>query len=191
MRMFKVKIREATMGVDKLQKEFDEKMQGGMFGFGMNFDKIPVDEEFAAEIRGDIRKLTKDLKQLELEQKNEKLRVDKELKSKFDLSELEAIEKGILDKSEEQINKCVKRMAEKVELTVQIQKVDKQIKNLHAYVKNKFQMVEENDDAILSKRPLMGGFSCASCEKKITNGTGVANPEFVQWNKMPQKEMLA
>lgn len=69
--------------------------------------------------------------------------------------------------------------------------MDKQIKNLHAYVKNKFQMVEENDDAILSKRPLMGGFSCASCEKKITNGFGTANPEFVQWNKLPQKEHLA
>jgi len=29
-------------------------------------------------------------------------------------------------------------------------------------------MVEENDDAILSKKPL-GGFSCASCEKGIKN----------------------
>jgi len=101
MRMFKVKIRESTMGVEKLQKEFSEKMQGGMFGFGMGSDKVPVDEEFAAEIRGDLRKLTKDLKQLSLEMKDEKLRVDKEFKTKFDLSELEAIERGILDKSED------------------------------------------------------------------------------------------
>jgi len=120
MRMFKVKIRESAMGVEKIQKEVNEKLNGGMFGFGMGFEAPKIDEEFASEIRGDIRKLNKELKQLEHEMKDEKLRVEKELKAKFDKSELEAIEQGILTKSEEQISKCVKRMAEKVELTVQI-----------------------------------------------------------------------
>ena len=34
-------------------------------------------------------------------------------------------------------------------------------------------MQEENDDAMLSKKPL-GGYSCASCEKKLVNISGMA-----------------
>lgn len=58
----------------------------------------------------------------------------------------------------------LKRLAEKEELKTVVKHFDKLIKNLHVYIKNKFSMVEENDDAILTKKPL-GGYSCASCEK--------------------------
>ena len=58
----------------------------------------------------------------------------------------------------------LKRLAEKEELKTVVKHFDKLIKNLHVYIKNKFSMVEENDDAILTKKSL-GGYSCASCEK--------------------------
>ncbi len=50
-------------------------------------------------------------------------------------------------------------------------------------MKSKFSIVEDNDDAMLSKRPL-GGFSCASCEKGLKNISGYAS-DFQNWNKMP------
>lgn len=69
---------------------------------------------------------------------------------------------------------------------------DKLIKNLHTYIKNKFSMVEDNDDAILSKKPL-GGFSCVSCDKQIKNMShlGSNTGDFNTWNRMPQREPIA
>jgi len=54
-------------------------------------------------------------------------------------------------------------------------------------VKNKFSVVEESDEAMLSKKPL-GGYSCASCEKQIRNLSLQPNSskdEYNIWNKMP------
>ena len=45
---------------------------------------------------------------------------------------------------------------------------DKLIMNLHSYMKNKFMMFEDADDAILSKKPLTG-FKCGSCERTLKN----------------------
>jgi hypothetical protein len=43
-------------------------------------------------------------------------------------------------------------MAEKEELKILAQHFDKIIKNLHSFIKNKFSLVEDNDDAMLSKK---------------------------------------
>ena len=61
------------------------------------------------------------------------------------------------------------------------------IKNLHQYVKNKFSIAEEADEAMLSKKPL-GGYSCASCEKQIRNLSLQPNSsreDYNVWNKLP------
>mmetsp|Transcript_24214 Transcript_24214/g.23792 ORF Transcript_24214/g.23792 Transcript_24214/m.23792 type:complete len:108 (+) Transcript_24214:2021-2344(+) len=70
------------------------------------------------------------------------------------------------------------------------------IKNLHAYIKNRFMMLEESDDAILSKKPLTG-LKCGSCERTLRNvfssGRGSINEkdEYQQWNKLPSREPIA
>ena len=43
------------------------------------------------------------------------------------------------------------------------------------------------DDAMFSKKPL-GGFSCASCDKKITNLHKCASAEHMTWNQMPNSQ---
>ena len=70
--------------------------------------------------------------------------------------------------------KMIKKLAEKEEVKSVVKHFDKMIKNLHQYVKNKFSMAEETDDAMLSKKPL-GGYSCASCEKSLRNISGLAS----------------
>lgn len=67
-------------------------------------------------------------------------------------------------------------MAEKEELRVIMKHFDKLIKNLHSYIRNKFTMVEENDDAMLSKKPLTS-MKCASCDKNLKNMTALSNTE--------------
>ena len=83
-------------------------------------------------------------------------------------------------------------MAEKEELKTVVKHFDKLIKNLYVYIKNKFSMVEEADDAILTKKPL-GGFSCFSCDKQIRNlslHSHTLGPETT-WNKLPAREPIA
>jgi len=65
-------------------------------------------------------------------------------------------------------------MAEKEELKVVVKHFDKMIKNLHAYIKTKFSMAEDTDDAMLSKKPYLNA-KCASCEKNLKNISGLAN----------------
>jgi len=45
----------------------------------------------------------------------------------------------------------------------------------------------EGDNAILSKKPL-GGWSCASCEKHLTNVQQQQVPEHQSWNRMPYRD---
>ena len=44
----------------------------------------------------------------------------------------------------------------------------------------------EGDNAILSKKPL-GGWSCASCEKNLSNLINHP-PEHQHWNRMPYRD---
>jgi hypothetical protein len=84
-----------------------------------------------------------------------------------------------LEEAEKQHTKLLRKVAEKDELKAVAKHFEKLIKNLHSYIKNKFSLVEDTDDAMLSKKPLTG-FKCASCEKHLrnlssfNNGQGVA-----------------
>ena len=58
----------------------------------------------------------------------------------------------------------LERLAEKEEVRAVQKQSEKGLKNLHSYMKNKFIMLEEQDDAMLSKKPL-AGIKCGSCER--------------------------
>jgi len=46
--------------------------------------------------------------------------------------------------------------------------------------------MDSNEEAMFSKRPL-GGLSCASCEKDLTNLNG-KKVEFMPWGKLPFRD---
>ncbi len=48
---------------------------------------------------------------------------------------------------------------------------------------------EGAEDAVFIRKPL-GGYSCASCEKDLTNLYQMINqrPEYANWNKFPVRE---
>ena len=62
----------------------------------------------------------------------------------------------------------LKKIVEKQELNVVVKNFEKTIKNLHSYVRSKFTSIEDTDDAMLSKRPLLTD-KCASCERGLKN----------------------
>ena len=45
----------------------------------------------------------------------------------------------------------------------------------------------DGDNAILSKKPL-GGVSCASCEKNLTNLITTVNDQHTSWNRLPFRD---
>lgn len=87
----------------------------------------------------------------------------------------------------------LKKVAEKEELRVALKHFEKLIKNLHSYIKNKFTLAEETDDAMLTKKPLLSA-KCASCERGLKNISGIISQngqDFLNWNKMPTREPIA
>ena len=90
---------------------------------------------------------------------------------------------------EQVLEKIIKKMADKEELKQTIKHFEKMVKNLHQYMKAKFSALEDEDDVMLSKRPLQG-FACASCEKGVKK-MGATSDKFQDWNRMQSKEHIA
>lgn len=66
------------------------------------------------------------------------------------------------------VDNRTKKFVEKNDMKKLKQQMDKQIENLFALIQARMAAHTEGDNAILSKKPL-GGWSCASCEKHLTN----------------------
>eukprot|EP00347_Sterkiella_histriomuscorum_P013450 403364665 len=184
---FQTKFNEAQVKNLEIQKFISER--GNLFGIGMEDDK-KVDEEVVNEINEKITILQNEIKKILKSMEHEAQVIDTKLQEKIDYSNLPKIEEKILMECDKLQQKVLKRVAEKQELQAVVKHFDKLIKNLHTYIKNKFSMVEENDDAILSKKPL-GGFSCVSCDKQIKNLSLLANGDYNTWNKLPNREPIA
>lgn len=84
---------------------------------------------------------------------------------------------------EDMISQISKRFAEKAW-------VKKWMATIEADIKKLYEMMEEysehTENAMLSKKPL-GGLSCASCEKNLTNLQGLRS-QFLVWGKFPKRE---
>mmetsp|Transcript_8118 Transcript_8118/g.9217 ORF Transcript_8118/g.9217 Transcript_8118/m.9217 type:complete len:112 (-) Transcript_8118:68-403(-) len=46
---------------------------------------------------------------------------------------------------------------------------------------------DDGEDAMFSKKPL-GGFSCASCDKNVTNLQRCQSVESISWNQLPYRD---
>lgn len=88
---------------------------------------------------------------------------------------------------EQAMSNSTKRFADKGETKKAFKAIEKQIKNIYElYLSKQGGGSGDEEDAMFSKKPL-GGFSCASCEKKLVNLA--PNPgDYHPWGKFPFRD---
>lgn len=176
--------------VTEFNKFIQEK--GNLFGLDLGDEKNKEQEainelkETVTDIKNEIKKL---FKQIETQGNT----MDQKLHEKIGNQDIPKIQETIMVEVNKSLQKMLKKVAEKEELKIAMKYFEKLITNLHAYIKNKFTLTEDTDDAMLTKKPLLQA-KCASCERNLKNLSGIINAnghEFTQWNKMPQREPIA
>ena len=113
-----------------------------------------------------------------------------ELAKRTELStKLEITEKEILKKLEESYKRAVSEVTERCSVLYASRKDLKKItRELESSVKIEMNRSRpEGDDAMIAKKPL-GGWSCASCEKKLERLAGRV-PSHSPWKKMPLRDV--
>jgi hypothetical protein len=73
-----------------------------------------------------------------------------------------------MDKIAALLQALANKFADKAEVKKALKALEKQIKNLYDLIMNMKPGAGSEQDAMFSKKPL-GGFSCASCAKGLTN----------------------
>lgn len=88
----------------------------------------------------------------------------------MDKDELSELEARLLEKLNEMIKKMMGQFADKAETKKRLAALEKNVKIVFEMLGNRGSVGrgEHEEDAMFSKKPL-GGFSCASCERNITN----------------------
>ena len=98
-----------------------------------------------------------------------------------------------IDKLYREIDKVVaalsKRFGDKPDAKRGIKALETQVKQLYEMCTNSMSFRENADDPLFIKKPL-GGYSCAACEKDVSNMYALANQgvDYITWNKMPVKD---
>ena len=105
---------------------------------------------------------------------------------KADKLDLENLERRFIDRLNDLIKNFIDRFADKKDVYKRLTQIDKQIKTLFDLLMNQESHRATEEDAMFTKKPL-GGVSCASCEKGITNLSGHV-AEFQAWKRLPFKE---
>lgn len=98
-------------------------------------------------------------------------KVNDELKNRATYDDLDALEKKIMDKIAALLQALANKFADKADVKKAVKALEKQIKNLYELIMNAKPGGGTEQDAMFSKKPL-GGFSCASCAKGLTNLQG-------------------
>lgn len=108
---------------------------------------------------------------------------------KADKGDLEQLDKMIVDKLNDVIKNIIERFADKKDTHKRLSALEKQIKVVYDLMisqESHRTVSGQEDDAMFTKKPL-GGTSCASCEKTITNMHGQM-AEYQAWKRLPFKE---
>ena len=108
------------------------------------------------------------------------------LNSKADVSQLGELEKLIVMRINDIVAVLTKQFADKAETKKALKLLERQLKNLYDLCTSKHGSGGHDEDAMFSKKPL-GGFSCASCEKDLTNLYG-KKVDFMPWSKLPFRD---
>lgn len=108
------------------------------------------------------------------------------LDKKADKIDLENLEKRFNERLNDIIRNFIDRFADKKDTMKRLSNIEKQIKALFDLLMNQESTRQTEDDAMFTKKPL-GGVSCASCAKDITNLSGQI-AEYQPWKRLPFKE---
>jgi hypothetical protein len=90
---------------------------------------------------------------------------------KADKVDLENLEKRLTDRINDIIRSFIDRFADKKDTNKRLSTIEKQIKTLFDLLMSQESHRQTEEDAMFTKKPL-GGVSCASCAKDITNLSG-------------------
>jgi hypothetical protein len=108
------------------------------------------------------------------------------LDKKADKIDLENMEKRLNERLNDIIRSFIDRYADKKEMLKRLANIEKQIKALFDIIMNQQSHRETEEDAMFTKKPL-GGVSCASCAKDITDLQGKI-ADYQPWKRLPFKE---
>lgn len=89
-----------------------------------------------------------------------------------------------------QLKTFVNKFADKTETKIGFKNTYNQIRELYTVMMSlptNGTANEKADDAMFSKKPL-GGFSCASCDKKIENLQKCQSQDHMNWKQMPFRD---
>ena len=82
---------------------------------------------------------------------------------------MKQLEKDTMERMNDIVKALTKQLADKNETKKALKLLEKQIKNLYDLIMaNRGKEGGHEDDAMFARKPL-GGWSCASCEKGLTN----------------------
>jgi hypothetical protein len=93
------------------------------------------------------------------------------LDKKADKVDLDNLEKRLNERLNDIIRSFIDRFADKKDTNKRLSNIEKQIKNLFDLLMSQESHRQTEEDAMFTKKPL-GGVSCASCAKDITNLQG-------------------
>lgn len=154
-------------------------------------DGLDVDRLKSAELS--IKTLTNDVEVIKKDLAKKVEDLFKSIYFKCDKSEVASLESKLLDNLEDLVQSMYKKFSDKSETNENLQILDKQLKNLFELVVSKEKQVDkearskDDDDAMISRKPL-GGSSCISCSKNVTNMYEKQQTEFFSWSKMPMRD---
>jgi len=96
--------------------------------------------------------------------------LSRQLENKLEASALDETHEKFSHQLDKTVASITKRFMDKQETRKTFKTFEKQLKNLFDIVVSKFEE-EQLDDAMAAKKPL-GGWSCISCQKNISNLSG-------------------
>lgn len=164
--------------INRRLSSFEEILRNLKIPYGIDLTHIWEEIKKIWEASRTVTSALEEFKKLEGARISE---IRQTIEGKADMDALKVLEmktKKAAHEFSEQVNS---QFAEKIELRRGLKYLEALIKT-QDYVKTK----PEGDDAMLARKPL-GGWSCASCEKKLDTLTGkVANHS--PWGKMPYRD---
>ena len=124
--------------------------------------------------------------------------VEKQMKFKAELNQLNQLEKVLMDQLNDQMNILNNKIDEAKKIKQQSIKLEQALKKLQEFVFDQLAQLGaqgingmhmpagEEEDAMFAKRPLVG-WSCASCDKDILN-LGGRSADYQPWKMMPMRD---
>lgn len=150
--------------VDELRAYMNKALEGLKVGQPSPTPTKSMDNDELERLANELEKL----KHLLDDRFNQLLQL---IDKKADKTDLDNLERRFVERLNDLIKNFIDRFADKKDVYKRLTTIEKQIKTLFDMLMNQESHRANEEDAMFTKKPL-GGVSCASCEKNITNLSG-------------------